>query len=101
MPAHETIEIIENRGDITGKTQNENSRTRHFLTVPMLFSVSKEIMEIGGTNISKAYSRHHQLSLSYSRRQNENISALVNMLDAYVSFNSETVLLQNNKIRQL
>ena len=101
MPAHETIEIIENRGGITGKTQNENSRTRHFLTVPMLFSVSKEIMEIGGTNISKAYSRHHQLSLSYSRRQNENISALVNVLDAYVSFNSETVLLKNNKIGQL
>ena len=92
---------MENCGDITGKTQNENSRIRHFLTVPMLFSISKEIMEICGTNISKVSSSHHQLSLSCSRCQNENISALGNVLDAYVSFNSETVLLQNNKIGQL
>ena len=53
------------------------------------------MMEIGGGNISKASSKHHQLSPSYSKCQNENISALVNVLDAYVSFNSETVQLQN------
>ena len=45
--------------------------------------------------ITKASSRYHQLSPSYNKRQNENISALVNVLDTYVSFNSETVQLQN------
>ena len=55
----------------------------------MFSSISKEMMKIGGTNISKAYSRHHQLSPSYSKNQNKNI------FDAFVSFNSETVQLQN------
>ena len=55
--------IIKNRGDITGITQNENSITRHFLAAPILSSVSKEMMEIGGANISKASSKHHQLSV--------------------------------------
>ena len=53
------------------------------------------MMEIGGANISKTSLKHHQLSPSYSKRQNENIPALVNVFDAYVSFNSETVQLQN------
>ena len=82
--------IIKHLGGITGITRNENSRTRHFLAAPIFSSTSKEIMEIGGANISKASSKHHQLSPSYSKRQNENISALVNVLDAYVSFNSDT-----------
>ena len=82
--------IIKNLGGITGITRNENSRTRHFLAAAIFSSISKEIMEIGGANISKASSKHHQLSPSYSKRQNENISALVNVLDAYVSFNSDT-----------
>ena len=47
------------------------------------------MMEIHGTSVLKA------LSTYYSNRQNENTSALVNVLDAYVSFNSETVQLQN------
>ena len=53
------------------------------------------MMEIRRTSIPKASLRHHQLSLPYSKRQNENISALVNALDAYASFNYETVQLQN------
>ena len=53
------------------------------------------MMEIGGTNISKAYLRHHQLPPFYSKHQSENLSALLNVLDTYVSFNSETVQLQN------
>ena len=53
------------------------------------------MIEIGEANISKASSKHHQLSPSYSKRRNENISALVNVFDADVSFNSETVQLQN------
>ena len=84
--------IIKNHGGITGKTKNENSRTRHLLAAPILSSISEKGMGIGGANISKASSRHHQLSPSYSKCQNENIT-LVNMLDAYVSFNSETVQL--------
>ena len=92
--------IIKSRGGITGITRNENSRTRHFLAAPVFSSISEEMMEIGGANISKASSKYHQLSPSYSERQNENISALVNALDAYVSFNSETVQLQNMITRQ-
>ena len=87
--------IIKSRVGITGITRNENSRTRHILASPILSSMSKEIMEIGGTNISKASLSRHQLSPSYNKRQNENISALVNVLHAYVSSNSETVQLQN------
>ena len=52
--------IMKNNGGITGKTQNENSRTRHLLVAPILSSISDII-------------RHHQLSPSYSKRQNENI----------------------------
>ena len=55
----------------------------------ILSSISKEMMEIDGTSVLKA------LSTYYSNRHNENMSALVNVLDAYVSFNSETVQLQN------
>ena len=50
--------IIKNRGGITGITRDENSRTRHFLAALLLFSTSKEGMEIVGTNFSKASSRH-------------------------------------------
>ena len=39
--------MIKNRGDITGITQNKDSRTRHFLAAAVLSSISKEIMEIG------------------------------------------------------
>ena len=85
--------IIKSCGAIIGVTRGKNSRTRHFQAAPLLFSISKEMMEIGRTNISKASLRYHQLSHSYSKRQNENTSALVNTLDAYVLFNSETVLL--------
>ena len=42
------------------------------------------MMEIRGISVSKASLRHHQLSPSYSKRQNENISALVTTRDAYV-----------------
>ena len=56
----------------------------------ILSSISKEMMEIDGTSVLKA------LSTYYSNRHNENMSALVNVLDAYVSFNSETVQLQNS-----
>ena len=59
-------------------------------------STSKEMMKIRGINISKASSRHHQLSPSYSKYQNENISALVKELDAYVPFHTETVQLQGS-----
>ena len=86
--------IIKNRGDITGILRNKNSRTRHSLAAPTLSSILKEMMEIGRTNISKAFSRHHQLSPSYNKRQNEKIYALLNMIDGYLSFNSETVQLQ-------
>ena len=55
----------------------------------ILSSISKEMMEIDGTSVLKA------LSTYYCNRHNENMSALVNVLDAYVSFNSETVQLQN------
>ena len=55
----------------------------------ILSSISKEMMEIDGTSVLKA------LSTYYSNRHNENMSALENVLDAYVSFNSETVQLQN------
>ena len=54
--------IIKNRAGITGITQNENNRARHFLAIPTLSSISKEIMEIGGTNISKASSRHRHIT---------------------------------------
>ena len=45
---------IKNRGGITGITRNENSRARHFLAAPTLSSISIEMIEIGGENISKA-----------------------------------------------
>ena len=85
--------IIESCGGITGITRNKNSRARHFLAAPILSFISKEMMEIGETNISKASLRHQQLYTSYSKLQNENISSLVNVLDKYLSFNSETVQL--------
>ena len=74
--------IIKNGGCITGITRNENSRIRHFFATPTLSSISKEMLGIGSANISKASSKHHQLSLPYCKGQNENISALVRVLDA-------------------
>ena len=74
--------IIKNGGGITGATRNENIRTRHFFATPTLSSISKEMLGIGRGNISKASSKHHQLSSSYCKGENENISALVNVLDA-------------------
>ena len=50
---------IINCGGITGITWNENTRTRHFLAASILSSISKEMVEIGGANISKASSKHH------------------------------------------
>ena len=55
--------IIKNRGDITGITRNENTRTRHFLAAAVLSSISKEIMEIG-----EAISQEHLRNItSYLR----------------------------------
>ena len=45
--------IIESCGGITGITRNKNSRARHFLAAPILSFISKEMMEIGETNISQ------------------------------------------------
>ena len=61
---------------------NEKSRTRHFMAAPIMPSICKEMMESGERNISIAYSRDYQLSPSYSKSQNENKTALVNVLDA-------------------
>ena len=74
--------IMKKCGGITDIPRNENSRTRHFMVAAILPSISKEMIESGETNISKAYSRDYQLSPSYSKRQNENKSASVNLLDA-------------------
>ena len=68
--------MIKNHDSITGVTGNKNSRPRQFVGAPILSSATKDMMEIGGTNILKASSIHHQLSPSYSKRQNENISVL-------------------------
>ena len=76
--------MIKNRGGNTTITRNKNNRTRHFLAAPILPSISKEVIEIGRENISKVSLKCHKLSPSYSKRQNENISVLVNVLDAYV-----------------
>ena len=51
------------------------------------------MMKICETNNSKVSSRHHLSSSFYSKRQNENISELVSILDAYMSFNPEAVQL--------
>ena len=56
----------------------------HLPTVQLLSSISKEVMKIGGTIITKASSKHHQLPPFHSKRQNENISALVKVLNGYV-----------------
>ena len=66
-------EIIKSCGGITGIARNKNSRARHLLAAPILSSISKEIMEGGGTNISKASLKYHKLSPSYRKCQNENI----------------------------
>ena len=52
------------------------------MAAPIMPSICKEMMESGERNISIAYSRDYQLSPSYSKRQNENKTALVNVLDA-------------------
>ena len=74
--------VIKNCIGIADITRNENSK--HVLACTILSSIFKEMMEIGGTNISKASLRHHQLSPFYSKCQNESISVLVDVLDAYV-----------------
>ena len=54
--------ILKKHGGFSGKTQNENIRTRRLLAAPIFSSIFKEGIDIGETNISKASSWHHQLS---------------------------------------
>ena len=76
---------IKNRGGIKGITMNPNSRTRHFLAVPVLASITDQMFDLGG-HITRSTTKHHQLNNAYIRRQNEAVNSLLQVLEEHLSF---------------
>ena len=86
---------LKTRGDITGITRNDNSRTRQILIAPVLADIWNQMMDQGNASTS-AYSKHHQFTKAYTERQNKKVLSFLEVMDVHnVNFDSDECLIRN------
>ena len=68
----EMPEIAIGRGHAS---EQENSQTQHFLVAPVVCAILEQMLNIGG-RASLVRKTDHQLTNSFTERQNKNVSSL-------------------------
>ena len=81
--------VMKGRGGVSRQSSNANSSNRYFLTTPILSQIFSEMFSIGGMNDGKN-AIHHQLRVSYPRKQNAWVVSLLRRFEKQSLFLSAT-----------